>query len=103
MDQRGIARADTAVRRRAEIPVAAFHGDGAVSPREILRGDLVTVLYRASAADADYRFNARITDLVQEYDVVVATLSDGTTLGADLVVGADGPYSTVRGLVFGAR
>jgi 2-polyprenyl-6-methoxyphenol hydroxylase-like FAD-dependent oxidoreductase len=32
---------------------------------------------------------------------VDATLTDGTRLTADLVVGADGPHSSVRGLVFG--
>jgi 2-polyprenyl-6-methoxyphenol hydroxylase-like FAD-dependent oxidoreductase len=31
----------------------------------------------------------------------VVTLSDDTTVRADLVVGADGPHSTVRRLVFG--
>jgi 2-polyprenyl-6-methoxyphenol hydroxylase-like FAD-dependent oxidoreductase len=32
---------------------------------------------------------------------VLATLSDGTTVRADLVVGADGPHSAVRRLAFG--
>ncbi|BBX95941.1 FAD-dependent monooxygenase [Mycobacterium lacus] len=101
LDQRGIAWVDADGRRRAEMPVTAFHGNGVVSRLEILRGDLADVLYQASAADADYRFGTRITELVQEDGEVVATLSDGTALRADLVVGADGPHSTVRRLVFG--
>ena len=81
--------------------VEAFHGNGLVSKLEILRGDLADVLYQATAADAEYRFSTRITELVQDESAVLATLSDGTTERVDLVVGADGPHSTVRRLAFG--
>jgi 2-polyprenyl-6-methoxyphenol hydroxylase-like FAD-dependent oxidoreductase len=101
LEQRGAAWLRADGRRRAEMPVEAFHGNGLVSQLEILRGDLADVLYRASAAD--YRFSTRITDLVQEDDAVLAMLSDDTTVRADLVVGADGPHSAVRRLVFGPR
>ena len=37
----------------------------------------------------------------QDDDGVDVTLADGTQLRADLVVGADGPHSAVRGMVFG--
>ncbi|CAM4329632.1 3-hydroxybenzoate 6-hydroxylase 1 [Mycobacterium basiliense] len=99
--QRGIAWVHADGRRRAEMPVEAFHGNGPVSQLEILRGDLVDVLYGATAAGTDYRFGSRITQLAPSDDAVLATLSDGSTLRADLVVGADGPHSTVRRLVFG--
>jgi 2-polyprenyl-6-methoxyphenol hydroxylase-like FAD-dependent oxidoreductase len=106
LDQRGMrwVRADGQV--RAEMPVEAFHGNGMVSQLEILRGDLAEVLYQATAAHADYRFGTRITELAQEdaqenTEQTVATSSDGTTMRADLVVGADGPHSTVRRLAFG--
>jgi 2-polyprenyl-6-methoxyphenol hydroxylase-like FAD-dependent oxidoreductase len=97
LDQRGAAwvRADGS--RRAEMPVTAFHGNGLVSKLEILRGDLVEVLYRATAARTEYRFGTRITAI----DGATATLSDGSTVTADLIVGADGPHSAVRRLVFG--
>jgi 2-polyprenyl-6-methoxyphenol hydroxylase-like FAD-dependent oxidoreductase len=101
LDQRGFAWVKADGRRRAEMPVEAFHGNGLISQLEILRGDLTEVLYQASAADTDYRFSTRITELAQEEDAVLATLSDGTTVRADLVVGADGPHSAVRRLVFG--
>ena len=39
--------------------------------------------------------------LNQVDDSVDVTLTDGTALRADLVVGADGPHSAVRGPVFG--
>ena len=101
LDQRGVAwvRADGS--RRAEMPVTAFHGNGLVSKLEILRGDLVDILYQHTAKRAEYRFDTRIETLEQGSDAVEVTLSDGTTLTADLVVGADGPHSAVRRLVFG--
>ncbi|HEV7421531.1 MAG TPA: FAD-dependent monooxygenase [Mycobacterium sp.] len=99
--QRGIAwvRADGS--RRAEMPVEAFDGNGIVSKLEILRGDLVDVLYRDTKDRVDYRFDTRVTAVEQDDDAVQVTLSDGTRLRADLVVGADGPHSAVRRLVFG--
>jgi 2-polyprenyl-6-methoxyphenol hydroxylase-like FAD-dependent oxidoreductase len=101
LEQRGAAWVKADGRRRAEMPVEAFHGNGLVSQLEILRGDLADVLYQASAADTDYRFSTRVTELAQQDDAVLATLSDGTTVRADLVVGADGPHSAVRRLAFG--
>jgi len=101
LDQRGVAwiRADGS--RRADMPVTAFNGNGLVSKLEILRGDLVDVLYQATKEQTEYLFNTRITELSQTGDAVEATLTDGTKLSVDLVVGADGPHSAVRRLVFG--
>ncbi|OBK27028.1 FAD-dependent monooxygenase [Mycobacterium asiaticum] len=101
LDQRGIAWVKSDGRRRAEMPVDAFHGNGMVSALEILRGDLTDVLYQATAGDTEYRFNTRIIELDETENAVSATLSDGTTVQADLVVGADGPHSAVRRLAFG--
>jgi 2-polyprenyl-6-methoxyphenol hydroxylase-like FAD-dependent oxidoreductase len=96
LDQRGVAWIKSDGRRRAEMPVTAFHGNGLVSKLEILRGDLVDVLYQATKGQTDYRFDTRITELSQNGDAVEATLTDGTKLSVDLVVGADGPHSAVR-------
>jgi 2-polyprenyl-6-methoxyphenol hydroxylase-like FAD-dependent oxidoreductase len=101
LDQRGAAWIKSDGRRRAEMLVTAFDGNGLISKLEILRGDLVNVLYRATTGQTDYRFDTRITELSQNGDAVEATLTDGTKLSVDLVVGADGPHSTVRRLVFG--
>ena len=101
LDQRGIAWIKADSSRRADMPVTAFHGNGVVSKLEILRGDLVDVLYQATKEQTEYRFNTRIEELSQSDDAVTATLSDGSTLSADLVVGCDGPHSAVRRLVFG--
>ena len=99
--QRGIAWVRSDGSRRAEMPVEAFDGNGPVSKLEILRGDLVDVLYQATKDTAEYRFNTRIDGLVQDDDGVDVTFTDGSRTRADVVVGADGPHSTVRRLVFG--
>lgn len=101
VDQAGAAwvRADGS--HRAEMPVTAFGGNGLVSSVEILRGDVAEVLYGATAATTDYRFGTRIIALDQDDDGVTATLSDDSTVRADLVVGADGTHSAVRRLAFG--
>jgi 2-polyprenyl-6-methoxyphenol hydroxylase-like FAD-dependent oxidoreductase len=101
LDQRGVAWIKADGGRRADMPVTAFNGNGLVSKLEILRGDLVDVLYQATNDQADYHFGTRIESLNQSDDAVQATLSDGTMLSADLVAGCDGPHSAVRRLAFG--
>ena len=101
LDQRGVAWINSDGHRRAEMPVTAFNGNGLVSKLEILRGDLVDVLYQETKGQTEYRFDTRITELRQSDDAVEATLTDGTKLSVDLVVGCDGPHSAVRRLVFG--
>jgi flavin-dependent dehydrogenase len=91
LDQRGVAWIKSDGRRRAEMPVTAFNGNGLVSKLEILRGDLIDVLYQATTDQTEYRFNTRITELRHNGDAVEATLSDGARLSVDLVVGADVP------------
>ncbi len=101
IEQKGIAWVRADGTRRAEMPVTAFHGNGVVSKLEFLRGDLVDALYEYTRARAEFRFDTRITALRQTGGGVEATLSDGTMVTADLVVGADGPHSAVRRLAFG--
>jgi 2-polyprenyl-6-methoxyphenol hydroxylase-like FAD-dependent oxidoreductase len=101
LEQPGVAWVRSDGSRRAEMPVTAFDGNGLVSKLEILRGDLVDVLYQATKDSVAYRFDTRISTLDQGDDGVDVTLVDGTRLRANLVVGADGPHSAVRGMVFG--
>ncbi|KUI17275.1 FAD-binding monooxygenase [Mycobacterium sp. GA-1285] len=101
LEQRGAAWVRSDGSRRAEMPVTAFDGNGLVSKLEILRGDLVDVLYQATRDSVEYRFGARISELREVDAGVEATLADGTVVRADLVVGADGPHSAVRRLAFG--
>ena len=101
LEQHGVAWVKSDGSRRAEMPVTAFDGNGLVSKLEILRGDLVDVLYQGTRDSVEYRFNARISELNQDDDGVDVTLADGTRLRVDLVIGADGPHSAVRGMAFG--
>jgi 2-polyprenyl-6-methoxyphenol hydroxylase-like FAD-dependent oxidoreductase len=101
LDQAGAAWVKADGTRRAEMPVTAFDGNGLVSTVEILRGDIADVLYAATAEHTEYRFDTRIDELSQDADGVHATLSDGSAVTADLVVGADGAHSAVRRLVWG--
>jgi len=101
LEQRGAAWVRSDGSRRAEMPVTAFNGNGLVSKLEILRGDLVDVLYNATKATTEYRFGNRISELEQDADGVTVKLADGSAERVDLVVGADGPHSAVRRMVFG--
>jgi len=101
LEQRGAAWVRSDGSRRAEMPVTAFGGNGLVSKLEILRGDLVDVLYQATRDSVEYRFNTSISEIAQDDGDALVTFADQTVLRADLVVGADGPHSAVRRLAFG--
>jgi 2-polyprenyl-6-methoxyphenol hydroxylase-like FAD-dependent oxidoreductase len=68
---------------------------------EIFWGDLARILYDAVREDVDYRFGVRVTALADEGGRIEATFSDASTGTYDLVFGADGLHSGVRGLIFG--
>ncbi len=68
---------------------------------EIFWGDLARILHDAVCRDVDYRFGNRVAALSDDGERVAATFSDGSTGTYDLVVGADGLHSSVRGMVFG--
>ncbi|KAI0168834.1 FAD/NAD(P)-binding domain-containing protein [Hypoxylon sp. FL1284] len=84
------------------------------SEYEIMRGDLVTLLYEASLeqyaklkaklgkrGSLTYEFDKTIEDLSQTDDGVDVVFSDGQKKRYDLVVGADGQASRTRRLAFG--
>ncbi|GAA3211271.1 FAD-dependent monooxygenase [Dactylosporangium siamense] len=92
-----LVRADGRVKLTvpAEVAAAAL-GDRAVS---VFRGDLESVLF--DAVDTDIRFGTTVAALSEGPDAVDVVLSDGTTVTADLLVGADGVHSATRSAVFG--
>lgn len=83
---------------------AAFPKEGATgftSELEILRGDLVTILYNRTKDNVRYYFGKYITNLLQDTDGVKVSYSDGGEDTFDLVIAADGVRSKTRGLMFG--
>ncbi|MEU4744411.1 FAD-dependent monooxygenase [Actinosynnema sp. NPDC023658] len=68
---------------------------------EVLRSDLSRVLREHSAEHADYVFGDSVTGLTETPDGVDVTFASGAERTFDLVIGADGIHSGVRGLAFG--
>ncbi|MEE2854628.1 MAG: FAD-binding protein [Actinomycetota bacterium] len=68
---------------------------------ELLRDDLVELLYGASQWTAEYVFDDTITALDDDGEAVRVTFERAAPRSFDLVIGADGLHSNVRRLVFG--
>lgn len=99
---RGMASVDSANRRLSTMTPELF-GDsgGAIAELEILRGDLVRILYAATRDDVEYIFGDSIAGIAQDDHGVDVTFERCAPRRFDLVVGADGTHSNVRRLVFG--
>lgn len=84
----------------AEIPTPPMGGDAVPPTMGAVRADVAQVLAdEAVAAGVDVRLGTTVTAIDDRGDHVVATLSDGTTETVDLLVGADGIRSKVRGML----
>lgn len=68
---------------------------------ELLRDDLVELLYGASQWTAEYLFDDTITAVQDDGAAVHVTFERAAPRSFDLVIGADGLHSNVRRLVFG--
>ena len=79
-------------------PMREMRGDREV---EIMRDDLVRILYGAVADDVDVRFGDSVRALVPVGARVGVEFERGPSQEVDLVVGADGQHSTTRELAFG--
>ncbi|MFC4947638.1 FAD-dependent monooxygenase [Pseudonocardia sp. GCM10023141] len=106
VDQRGLAMLDRRGRVTTELPSDLFGGEGIVSEIEVLRGDLAEILHSATLCPrhgeaTEYLFDDTITDLAQSDDGVTVTFEKAAPRRFDLVIGADGLHSVVRGLAFG--
>ena len=102
LDQRGVAWVDARGRVTARMPVDAFDGEGIISEIEVLRDDLADVLHDATRARVEYVFGDTVTDLRQDDDGVDVTFEHAPPRRFGLVIGADGLYSPIRRLAFGA-
>lgn len=68
-----------------------------------LRADLEGVLFDALPSRRVVQFGLTVVAVEQDSDGVRATLSDGRVVETDLLVGADGVHSWIRGLAFGGE
>jgi 2-polyprenyl-6-methoxyphenol hydroxylase-like FAD-dependent oxidoreductase len=85
---------------RAKLTVPAAVAEAALGDRtvSVFRGDLESTLFEAVREHTDLRFGTTVASVAPTGAV---TLSDGSTLPADLLVGADGVRSATRSAVFG--
>ncbi len=92
---------DDAGRRRAGMRFAKFAN--AVGGRlvSIMRPDLERALREQVPDGVELCYSTSLTHVDNHSDGVAVTLTDGRQLDADLLVGADGIHSAVRGEVFG--
>lgn len=74
-------------------------GQGAqsfTSEYEIMRGDLVRVLYEATKDHVTYHFGRSVDSFAQDAASVTVTFNDGAQATFDLLIGADGQGSRIR-------
>ncbi|THV42852.1 FAD-dependent monooxygenase [Glycomyces buryatensis] len=85
--------------------VASLDADGAggreIEDAEIMRGDLNRIIYEATKADVEYRFEESISAIEVGDDSVKVDFESGSAEEFDLVIGADGAHSNTRSLAFG--
>lgn len=100
IDTAALSFADESGRERASVDLRAVRKASASKDIELLRGDLTRIVCAATDG-ADYRFGDRITALTEHADGVRAEFEHAPAQEFDLVLGADGVHSGVRGLAFG--
>ncbi|HEY1056655.1 MAG TPA: FAD-dependent monooxygenase, partial [Emticicia sp.] len=70
---------------------------------EIIRGDLVQILYDSTKKDVKYQFGDPIEALEQHNDSVNVAFKSGKKESFELVIIAEGTHSSTRELVFGKK
>ncbi|KAH8804591.1 hypothetical protein F5884DRAFT_418789 [Xylogone sp. PMI_703] len=98
VDEAGFSIVDSQGNTRATV-LANKSGKGAqsfTSEYEIMRGDLVRLLYDATKDRVEYIFGKTVESFEEDDKQVVAHFSDGSSDAYDLLVGADGQGSRIR-------
>ncbi|ROV94090.1 hypothetical protein VMCG_08245 [Cytospora schulzeri] len=103
VDEQGLQFIDNKGDVKAFFPVnkTGKGKQGATAEFEIMRGDLVRILYDVTKDKCRYVFGTSIEALDQRGDGVHVRFSDGTEDDFDLVVGADGQSSRTRRITWG--
>lgn len=76
---------------------------GLTQELEILRGDLVKILYEHSKEKAEYRFGDHITSIDQNDEMVKIGFASGKEASFDILISAEGIGSKTRELAFGRQ
>lgn len=97
----GLRFVDKLDRTLAQFPV----GDSLSMTQEleILRGDLVKILYDHTRDAIEYRFGEYITALSETLDDIVVTFASGKKETFDVVISAEGIGSNTRDLLFESK
>ncbi|EOD66729.1 FAD-dependent oxidoreductase [Amycolatopsis vancoresmycina] len=99
-DSLGLRAPDPAGTLLAELPDVRTGGPDLPATVGMPRPDLARILHeRAGSAGVEVQFGLTVTALAQDANGVDVTFSDGSARRYDLVVGADGIRSAVRGLL----
>lgn len=105
VDEAGVKLTDSEGRVYGTI-MANTSGKGAqslTSEYEIMRRDLVQVLYEATGDDVEYVFGKTVDRFEQDEKEVRASFSDGSSDTFDVLVGADGQGSRIRQAILPAN
>ncbi|CAI7640347.1 unnamed protein product [Penicillium viridicatum] len=98
VNEAGVSLIDTKGNVKATI-LANKSGKGAqslTSEYEIMRGDLVRILYEATKDKVEYIFGRTVDGFTENDRGIIAYFSDGSSDTFDLLVGADGQGSHIR-------
>ncbi|MCJ1447763.1 MAG: hypothetical protein MMC23_008274 [Stictis urceolatum] len=101
--EEGIAVVDENNRVQGEFPAAdpSEGTDGLTGEIEILRGNLVRILWEATKDKVDYRFGTRITNIQESAEAAdVHFNNEASSHRYDAVIVADGLFSRTRTLAF---
>lgn len=85
----------------AEFPQTGSGRYDLVREIEILRGDMVNILYQDTKDFVKYEFGQIVTGLREHRSGVTVSFSSGPDRDFDIVIAADGLFSKTRELVFG--
>jgi 2-polyprenyl-6-methoxyphenol hydroxylase-like FAD-dependent oxidoreductase len=84
-----------------ELPTPRIAGDDVPGGGAIMRPALAAILAQATrASGADVRLGCTVESWSEDADGIDVTFSDGSSRRYDLVIGADGLYSTMRTRAF---